>query len=227
MAKALFRSQLGSSAHPFQEWLRTLAAVVIACVAGYLGYLGYTLNERLGQREIASRYVDTAISILREDPRPEKRQLRSWAITILDQYSEVKLSDAAKQELETMGLAPESPRPHKTTGAPEPPRPHKTTDAPAAHVIAAPVISSVVAGDAKNTITWSAVTGATAYDLYWKLSAGVTKRNGTKISGSGVTSPYVHSGLINGMTYWYVLVAHDAETESDISNELSGTPNAP
>lgn len=83
----------------------------------------------------------------------------------------------------------------------------------------------VVAGDSQNTITFSSVTGATAYNIYWRTTAGVTKLNGTKIAG--VTSPHTHSGLSNGTTYYYIYTAENASEESSESNELSGTPNLP
>ena len=38
------------------------------------------------------------------------------------------------------------------------------------------------------TVTWDAANYATSYNIYWRTSTGVTKANGTKISG--VTSPY-------------------------------------
>jgi len=87
-----------------------------------------------------------------------------------------------------------------------------------------PTITDVAAGDEQNTITFSAVAGATGYNLYWKTSATVTKLNGTLITG--VTSPYQHTGLSNSTTYYYVATAEDDESESDESNEDSGTPQA-
>ena len=91
-------------------------------------------------------------------------------------------------------------------------------------VISAPVISSAVAGDGKITYTWPDVSGATAYDLLHRTSATVTKRNGTK--AAGVTSPHDLT-TANGTEVFAVLVAQDAETESDVSNELSATPTGP
>ena len=91
-------------------------------------------------------------------------------------------------------------------------------------VISAPVLSSAVAGDGKITYTWPAVSGATAYDLLHRTSAAVTKRNGTKVVG--VTSPHDLT-TANGTEVWAVLVAQDAETESEVSFELSATPGGP
>ena len=80
------------------------------------------------------------------------------------------------------------------------------------------------AGDASNDISWAAVTGATAYNLYWSTTAGVTKSNGTKISNA--TSPYHHASLTNGAAYYYVVTAISAGGESTESAQVSAKPVA-
>ena len=90
--------------------------------------------------------------------------------------------------------------------------------------IAAPTGLAVAPGDTKNTVSWDAVTGATAYNLYFRTTTGVDKTNGTKLAG--VTSPYNHTGLTNTTTYYYVVTAEDDNTESDESSQASGTPTA-
>jgi len=97
-----------------------------------------------------------------------------------------------------------------TPGAPGPSTP-----------LSAPVLT-IESGDDQNVITWPNVSGATTYNLYWDTSPGVTKADDTKISG--VSSPYVHSGLSNDTTYYYIGTTEDEVTESDSSSEASGTP---
>jgi fibronectin type 3 domain-containing protein len=89
----------------------------------------------------------------------------------------------------------------------------------------APTGVTASAGDGQVTISWSAVTGATSYNLYWSTSTGVTKSNGTKIAG--VTSPYTHTGRTNGTAYFYVVTAVNAAGESAESAQVSATPQAP
>jgi hypothetical protein len=83
-------------------------------------------------------------------------------------------------------------------------------------------ITSVTPGNAQNIIDATEVVGATAYDLYWKTSAGVAKTD-NKITG--VTFPHTHLELSNGTEYFYAYAARNAEEESELSNEVSGTPN--
>ncbi|MBI5182166.1 MAG: Ig-like domain-containing protein [Nitrospirae bacterium] len=87
----------------------------------------------------------------------------------------------------------------------------------------APTGVSATAGDGQTTISWNAVSGATSYNIYWATTSGVTKTTGTKISS--VTSPYTHTGLTNGTTYYYVVTGINAcGDESGESNQLSATP---
>jgi hypothetical protein len=87
----------------------------------------------------------------------------------------------------------------------------------------APTGVQAVAGNGQVTVSWNAVAGATSYNLYWRTSPGVTKQNGTKIAGA--SSPYVHTGLTNGTTYYYVVTAQNANGESVESGEVSATPS--
>ena len=80
----------------------------------------------------------------------------------------------------------------------------------------------VTEGVEKNAISWTASVGADSYNIYWKTSAGVTKLNGTKITG--VTSPYLHSDREPGTELFYIATAVDENGESSESAEASGTP---
>lgn len=88
----------------------------------------------------------------------------------------------------------------------------------------APTNVAATAGNGYVTIKWDLVSGATSYNIYWATSAGVSKSTGTKISD--VTSPYVHTGLSNGTTYYYVVTAENIYGESGESDEVSATPSA-
>jgi fibronectin type 3 domain-containing protein len=89
----------------------------------------------------------------------------------------------------------------------------------------APTGVSATAGNGQVTISWSAVTGATSYNLYWGTTTGVTKTNGTKVAG--VTNPYVHTGRTNGTPYFYVVTAVNAGGESAESAQVGATPQVP
>lgn len=94
-----------------------------------------------------------------------------------------------------------------------------TTTAPSA-----PTGVSATAGNGQVTISWTAVSGATSYNIYWSTTTGVTKSNGTKISSA--TSPYTHTGLTNGTTYYYIATAVNSSGESVESAQVSAKPAA-
>ncbi|MDO8461560.1 MAG: beta-propeller fold lactonase family protein [Deltaproteobacteria bacterium] len=82
---------------------------------------------------------------------------------------------------------------------------------------------TVSPGNAKNTLSWPAVDGASSYTLYHSTSSGVTTANGTKIDNIAITS-YSHTGLTNNTTYYYLLTASGSGGNSTVSKEVSGTP---
>jgi putative cofactor-binding repeat protein len=89
--------------------------------------------------------------------------------------------------------------------------------------LSAPSGVKAVPGDGKVTLSWNPVSNASGYYIYWNQSGNVGK-NDTEISNG--TSPYVHNGLSNGVTYYYVVTAFDASRESEISSEVNATPGS-
>lgn len=102
----------------------------------------------------------------------------------------------------------------------------KTTDTTSApSTPSAPTGLSVAAGNGQVMISWSSVSGATSYNIYWSTTTGVTKTTGTKITGA--TSPYTHAALTNGTTYYYIVTAVNSVGESVESAQVSATPAVP
>lgn len=89
----------------------------------------------------------------------------------------------------------------------------------------APTGVTATAGDGQVTISWSAVSGATSYNIYCSTTSGVTKTTGTEISNA--TSDHTHTGLTNGTTYYYIVTAVNFQGESVESAQVSATPAIP
>lgn len=103
---------------------------------------------------------------------------------------------------------------------------------PAAPGFPLPPLPSVVAGNGQLTIYWTAPAGAISYNVYWSTSGNVNwsdiagqvlPANVTKITGELATS-FLHTGLNNGVTYYYVVTAVNLNGESPVSAQVSGTP---
>ncbi|MCB1175870.1 MAG: fibronectin type III domain-containing protein, partial [Leptospiraceae bacterium] len=71
-------------------------------------------------------------------------------------------------------------------------------------------------------LQWSAVAGASTYNLYWSTSANPSIANANKIEN--VSSPYVHGGLTNGTNYYYIVTAVSGSTQSNPSTSVGATP---
>lgn len=84
------------------------------------------------------------------------------------------------------------------------------------------------AADGQTIITWDPVSGATSYNLYMASQSGLTKGNYSILANgmmhSNATSPYIHTGLANGTTYYFVVTAENTIGESVESNEVSAIP---
>ena len=89
-----------------------------------------------------------------------------------------------------------------------------------------PVPTGVTAapGYGQATVNWSAVTGATSYNIYYSTTSPVSKATGTKVAG--VTSPGIVTGLTIGTRHFFVVTSENADAESGISSEVSAIISA-
>jgi fibronectin type 3 domain-containing protein len=99
-----------------------------------------------------------------------------------------------------------------------------STNAPVPTVPIAPTGVTATGGANQVSISWSAVSGATSYNLYWSLTSGLTMATAIKITG--VTSPYVHTGLLDGTAYYFIVTAVNGVGEGAASTQATATTNA-
>jgi predicted carbohydrate-binding protein with CBM5 and CBM33 domain len=89
------------------------------------------------------------------------------------------------------------------------------------NVPAAPTNPSATAGNAQVVVSWTAATGATGYNVKRSTTNGGPYSNvGANVTGTSFTN----TGLTNGTTYYYVVTALNANGESPVSTQVSGTP---
>ncbi|MBP2632044.1 MAG: Carbohydrate binding family 6 [Firmicutes bacterium] len=87
--------------------------------------------------------------------------------------------------------------------------------------IAIPTNLTAVAGDSQVTLSWTAVDGATSYNVKRSTTSGGTY---TTIASNVTGTSYVDTSVTNGTTYYYVVTAVNADGESNNSNEASAKP---
>lgn len=88
-----------------------------------------------------------------------------------------------------------------------------------ATVPAAPTGVTAAGCTNKTTLSWSAVSGATSYTIYWSKATVATATTGTKIATAGTS--YIHRGLFPAATYNYVVTAQNNSGESIASGQVS------
>lgn len=79
-----------------QSWATTISLILIPFV---LAYMGNSYQEEMSRQKLNSEYITLAISILKEQPTPDTKELRAWAIDIIDHYSEIKLTPELRDSL--------------------------------------------------------------------------------------------------------------------------------
>lgn len=85
-------------------------------------------------------------------------------------------------------------------------------------------ITSATAGDTQVNLIWGSSANSSDYNVFRGTSSGVYSP--TPIA-SGVNSPYLDTGLTNGVTYYYMVAALNLNNQSTNANaEVSATPTA-
>lgn len=94
-----------------------------------------------------------------------------------------------------------------------------------AAVVSAPEQVTVDGGRARIIVTWSGVSGATSYNIYYATTTPVNPATATKVAGVG--SPQTIRDLTNGTRYYAVVSAVGASGESTVSKEISAVAADP
>lgn len=94
---------------------------------------------------------------------------------------------------------------------------------PVVQIPTGPTLLSVTPANQKNTLTWSAVAGATDYVIYRSTTSGVTTED-TEIDTGSTSTTYEDTGLTNGTEYFYRVLAIGAWGYTGLGNEASATP---
>ena len=81
------------------------------------------------------------------------------------------------------------------------------------------------AGNGSVTLSWTASSGATSYNIYQGTTSGAESASPVQTGITGATASV--QGLTNGQAYFFMVTAENAGGRSAKSNEASATPQAP
>jgi hypothetical protein len=78
--------------------------ILVALIPIVLSVCGMKIDKTLKEREIKAKYIEIATGILRDKPSEDTLALRTWAIDVVQKYSQVPLTKEAVEELRQTAL---------------------------------------------------------------------------------------------------------------------------
>lgn len=87
-------------------WERVSLSIGAVLVPVVVAYVGNSFATAVKNREVEGRFVELALNILQEDPTPETKALRGWAIDVVSEYSGVLIGEEARKSLLNVPLTP-------------------------------------------------------------------------------------------------------------------------
>lgn len=79
-----------------------LSLIVIPLV---IFIVGQNIEKAISDRQVKTKYIEIAVSILNQKPTEKTEPLRNWALDVVQSYSEIKLSDKALAILKSTSLS--------------------------------------------------------------------------------------------------------------------------
>ncbi|WP_434042658.1 MULTISPECIES: cellulose binding domain-containing protein [Sorangium] len=87
-------------------------------------------------------------------------------------------------------------------------------------------LAATASGPSAISLSWSASSGATSYNVYRSTTPGFTPGTGNRIASSVPGTSYNSTGLSASTTYYYKVTASNAAGESVASNEANASTRA-
>ena len=97
---------------------------------------------------------------------------------------------------------------YQAVGDPDVYEPNDSISAAVALSAATPANVTATAGDTEVVLSWDAIAEAEGYTVYWNTTGNVTSSDNS--IDAGANTQITHSGLSNGTTYYYRVVANKA-----------------
>ena len=103
-----------SKSQKFQYIATGISVLIIPIIVGYYGNLiqekmqnkqlevnniALKIEENNNKNKLDNEYIKLAINVLKDNPSEENRELRTWAVAIVNKYSDIKLSESTQKSL--------------------------------------------------------------------------------------------------------------------------------
>jgi hypothetical protein len=96
--------EISNSTLPKKDLWDKFQILSVCLIPLVLGIYGYIIDETLKEREIKAKYIEIATGILRDKPSEDTLALRTWAIDLVQKYSQVPLTKEAVEVLRQTAL---------------------------------------------------------------------------------------------------------------------------
>ncbi|MEM7207506.1 MAG: hypothetical protein AAF434_06765 [Pseudomonadota bacterium] len=73
-----------------------VSSIIIPIVIAIVGHM---FSKASAERELQGRFIELSVQILEQEPSEHTKNLRSWAVNVINQYSEVPIDEITKEEL--------------------------------------------------------------------------------------------------------------------------------
>lgn len=93
------------SVGPIWEKIKIITSILATIAVPVVVLLvGKSIESSIKERELSVKYIELAVSVLKDEPTPETNNLRQWSIDIINKYASIRLSNDAVKELENKAL---------------------------------------------------------------------------------------------------------------------------
>lgn len=83
----------------WEKWKIISTSISLLLIPILLAFIANVYSESMKESELKVKYLELAVKILQEDPKPESETLRAWAVKLIDQYSDVELDVSTQKGL--------------------------------------------------------------------------------------------------------------------------------
>ncbi len=83
----------------WEKWKIISTSISVLLIPIVIAFIANMYSQSMKDAELKIKYLDLAIKILQEEPKPENENIRTWAVKLINEHSEVKLNESTENGL--------------------------------------------------------------------------------------------------------------------------------